>query len=526
MDGSLNLGVLGPVRGWRGGVEVDLGTPQQRIVLSALLLHAGSVVAPSYLVGVLWPEQAPATAINTVRTYVSRLRRVLEPATIESVPGGYSLRLDPEAVDLERFRAHVCRARSLHHEGRPEAALHAYQAALTLWDGPALTGLPGAWARAQRDALAELRFAADLERHAIRLGLGPAPETTAELTDLVRRHPLRERPRELLMYALHRDGRRAEAVATYRELHAKLTDELGIEPGPGLSTMYERIMCGNPALDAPEQPSSPPPVHRVPPEGDPQRAPLWIALLGPLRAWWLGHEIELGTPQQRAVLATLVLHRGTLATVDDLVRSIWGNGAPPGGVGTVRTYVSRLRRVISPRAERAGGPITSSYEGYTLPVEALSCDVTDFRRLRSRASTARRNGDLAGAAATLDEALRLVTGEPLTGVPGEYAEGQRQQLSREVLGARTERIDLDLGLGLHGETVAQLTALARNHPFDERLRDLHMRALYRTGRQAEALTVFHDFRRLLRRELNTVPGPEVERTHQRILRADPVLLRI
>ncbi|MFC0110818.1 AfsR/SARP family transcriptional regulator [Kibdelosporangium aridum] len=237
---------------------------------------------------------------------------------------------------------------------------------------------------------------------------------------------------------------------------------------------------------------------------------LRFEVLGPVRAWRGDTEVELGSPQQRAILAILLLHNGTAASPDQLIRATWGSEAPRAAIGMVRSYVSRLRSALGPVIE-------SVAHGYALPKPSL--DLTDFQRHISAA----RAGDLATRAAELRAALALWKGTPLGGVRGEYAEAERVRLENVQLTVIEDLAAADIELGRHAEAVADLMALVDRHPFRERPRELLMLALYRSGRQAEALALFDETRRVLSAELGIAPGPELREMHQRILVADPAL---
>jgi DNA-binding SARP family transcriptional activator len=145
--------------------------------------------------------------------------------------------------------------------------------------------------------------------------------------------------------------------------------------------------------------------------------PVTFRLLGPVQGWVLGREVDLGAPQQRALLAVLLLHDGGFVTVDMLINALWGATPPPSAVTVIRTYVSRLRRAIGGTvAERVR--IESMAGGYAIKVPPLSVDVAEFRRLTQEAATASRSDDAASAAEHLRAALALRQGSPLAGLPG------------------------------------------------------------------------------------------------------------
>ncbi|MEU7053439.1 AfsR/SARP family transcriptional regulator [Streptomyces eurythermus] len=243
-----------------------------------------------------------------------------------------------------------------------------------------------------------------------------------------------------------------------------------------------------------------------------------FTLLGPVRAWRGGNPLPTGSPNQRALLAALLMREGRTATTAELIDSLWGDKPPSSALAVVRTYASRLRKILDP------GVLVSESGGYAM--RALPRDAVDLwvvRDLTEEAERARAAGDPGRARDTLDRALALWDGEALAGVPGPYAEAQRTRLEEWRLQLLESRLDLDLEQGRHAEAVAELTALTAAHPLRERLRELLMLALYRSGRQAEALAVYADTRRLLRDELGVDPRPGLSDLQQRILQADPAL---
>ncbi|MDY0813379.1 AfsR/SARP family transcriptional regulator [Kitasatospora purpeofusca] len=252
---------------------------------------------------------------------------------------------------------------------------------------------------------------------------------------------------------------------------------------------------------------------------------LRFQVLGPVQAWLDGKQLALGSPQQQAVLTMLLLHAGRPVTTQDLVDGLWGDRPPTQAVAALRTYVSRLRTVIEPRREvrRPAEFLVSVADGYALQIPAESLDMTVFEQLAVEAATARGAGDLDNAHHLLVRSLALFAGRPLTGVPGPYADSQRLRLAERQVSVAEERCAVALDIGLHAEVVGELNALTAEHPLRERLRELLMLALYRCGRQAEALGVYTDTRKLLIDELGVEPGSGLSAMHSRILAADPAL---
>lgn len=249
-----------------------------------------------------------------------------------------------------------------------------------------------------------------------------------------------------------------------------------------------------------------------------ETAGLRFAVLGPVRAWRDDERLGLGSPQQRGLLAALLLSEGRTATAVELIDALWGEDPPSQALAVVRTYASRLRKQLG------SGVVASESGGYairSLPEDAV--DLTVARKLATEAEQARTAGDLHRAREMLNHALALWDGEPLANVPGPFAESQRVRLEEWRLQLLESRLDMDLEQGDHAEAVPELTALTVSHPLRERLRELLMLALYRSGRQAEALAVYADTRRLLADELGVDPRPGLQELQQRILQADPAL---
>ncbi|MFE6164251.1 BTAD domain-containing putative transcriptional regulator [Streptomyces sp. NPDC056486] len=238
-----------------------------------------------------------------------------------------------------------------------------------------------------------------------------------------------------------------------------------------------------------------------------------------MRAWRGAEPLPTGTPQQRAVLAALLFREGRTATASELIDDLWGDEPPSQALAAIRTYASRLRKTLSAEA------LVSESGGYAIRISGGrdSLDLALAQELAMDAEGAKEAGDLVHAHALLNKALSLWDGEVLANVPGPYAQRQRKRLNEWHLQLLESRLDIDLEQGRHGEAVSELTALTAAHPLRERLRELLMLALYRSGRQAEALAVYADTRRLLADELGLDPRPGLRELQQRILQADPAL---
>jgi DNA-binding SARP family transcriptional activator/tetratricopeptide (TPR) repeat protein len=245
-----------------------------------------------------------------------------------------------------------------------------------------------------------------------------------------------------------------------------------------------------------------------------------FGVLGPLRVTDdAGGVVAVPAAKQRVVLACLALRAGELVTTDALAEAIWGGGLPGRPRRAVQTHVTRLRRLLG-----GGGLVASRPEGYVLAVAPEQTDVGRFRGLVARARVAANGGDRQGEAALLGQALSLWRGEPLADVP---VEGPLREvvvgLSEQRLVVLGQRIAAELATGRHGELVAELRALCERYPLREGLWAQLLTALYRSGRQADALAAYRRVRGLLAEELGIDPGPELQRLHQAILTGDPAL---
>jgi DNA-binding SARP family transcriptional activator len=267
---GLRFGVLGPVVAWRGDNEVSLQAGKRRVVLAQLLLHANSRVDRDQIIDVAWDDQPPRSAVNIVQKYVGDVRRALDldGRELESLGTGYVLRVGPDQLDSALFARCLDSASELRGTDDLEGARHALAEALALWRGPAFSGLDTPSALTERARLDEYRVRAVEELAELDLLRGEYALATAELSSLVTEHPFRERVRELLMVALYRGGRRADALAVYRDARRMLADELGADPGPGLRRVHEQVLRGDPALDLPETRGEPEaiPVCQLPPD--------------------------------------------------------------------------------------------------------------------------------------------------------------------------------------------------------------------------------------------------------------------
>jgi DNA-binding SARP family transcriptional activator/ABC-type oligopeptide transport system substrate-binding subunit len=246
-------------------------------------------------------------------------------------------------------------------------------------------------------------------------------------------------------------------------------------------------------------------------------------VLGPLQVLSAdGRELPLGGAKQRATLAMLLLRRNEVVTSDQLMDGLWGDSPPPTAGATLKTYVSRLRRVLTEDGE--GTRLVTQPLGYRLGVGPGELDLERFEALLSRARSLRVSGDVPAARACLVDALSMYAGSPLqdlTHVP--FAPSEIGRLEELRLGALDLRLEADLVSGRHAEVVGELEALVARFPFREVLWGDLMLALYRGGRQGDALMAFDRARRILSDELGIDPGQALQDLHRRILQQDASL---
>ncbi|GAA1337088.1 BTAD domain-containing putative transcriptional regulator [Catellatospora bangladeshensis] len=240
-------------------------------------------------------------------------------------------------------------------------------------------------------------------------------------------------------------------------------------------------------------------------------------LLGPVEAGRGGARVDLGHPRQRGVLAVLLVEANRPVPADRLLDRVWGGRPPARGRGTLYNYLSRLRAALS-AAE--GVSLVRRSGGYLLDVDERAVDLHRFRDLLGRARAA---DDDRRAVALFDRALALWRGEPLPELDTPWAEDVRAALGRERLAAESEHADAALRCGRHTALLPALAARAARRPLDERVAGQLVLALYRDGRQADALEHYRRVRARLAEELGADPGPSLRHLHQRVLTGDPGL---
>ncbi len=376
--------ILGPLEVRDGSRRLVLGGERQRAVLAILLLHRNEVVSADRLIDELWGEAPPAGARQTLRAYVSKLRRAMAtngatPAVdqgSEREPGdgvlltrghGYVLEVLPGELDLDRFAEAAERGRDALATGRSADAARLLREALALWRGPPLAEFSyEGFAQNAIAQLEELHLAAVEERVEADLVLGEARKLVGELRDLVARHPLRERLRGQLMLALYRSGRQAEALEVYQDFRRTLSAELGLEPGPGLRAARARdpqprsrprpSRCG-PRRRCASEPRRPGLRLRTPRR---RRRPVALAvglLLLALRSLVVrGRHASRGRPRMVVIPGDAV---GAISPSGGAIRTVVPLGSSPSGVasgdGAVWVASPNQDTVGADRPGRAGG---------------------------------------------------------------------------------------------------------------------------------------------------------------------------
>jgi DNA-binding SARP family transcriptional activator len=364
----MEIRILGPLEVVAEGNQVDLPAGKVRLLLAALVVHANQVVSTDRLFEFLWHGQPPDSAANTLQTYVSHLRRSLEPDRTSRQRGrllitrepGYLLTVDPDQIDAVRFERLVGQARPVLGSA-PEQAAALLHTALSLWRGEPLADFTfEPFAQAEITRLTELRLTALEDRIEAELALGRHAALCGELAQLVREQPLRERLSGQLMVALYRCDRQAEALRAYADLRATLVEQLGIDPSPALGRLQAAILRQDPELDWPRaaKDPAPPPIAVSPATGEDvpvqrsveailgsarsamrrcrwqeafdlfsaadQREPLGGEDLDALAeaAFWLGRPQELHVARQRAHATLLAEGRPRRAAMAAIVLSV------------------------------------------------------------------------------------------------------------------------------------------------------------------------------------------------------------
>src|SRR5262249_46215348 len=244
-------------------------------------------------------------------------------------------------------------------------------------------------------------------------------------------------------------------------------------------------------------------------------APVEFRLLGPLQIVVDGVPLPLVGARQRALLALLLLHPNEPVSAERVIDELCGGSPPPTVHASLRVAVSKIRRLLGTSHRDVLETLPS---GYRLRVESAQLD---SRRFETLLAEARAEHDAGRAVKLLEQALALWHGPPFADLPyAPFAQSEARRLTELLLDAREERLEAELALGEHESVVSELEALVEENPLRERPRGALMLALYRSGRQADALEVYRQGRRVLREELGLEPGEELRRLEQQILNQD------
>jgi DNA-binding SARP family transcriptional activator/tetratricopeptide (TPR) repeat protein len=262
---AVEFRLLGDVEARIDGHLVVLGPARRRCVLAVLLVEANRSVTVDQLADRIWADRPPQRAREVLHSYVSRLRQTLAAADDVRVgrqAGGYTLAVDPAAVDLHRFHELTTRA----YAADDEAAEAMFDEALGLWRGPPFATLDTPWLNSVRDDLERRRLAVELDRNDLALRRGDHGRLLVDLTATAAANPLDERLAGQLMLALYRSGRQGDALDAYQQMRRRLADDLGADPGPPLRRLHQQILTADPTLTAPTRVARPGPesTHRAP----------------------------------------------------------------------------------------------------------------------------------------------------------------------------------------------------------------------------------------------------------------------
>jgi DNA-binding SARP family transcriptional activator len=243
-------------------------------------------------------------------------------------------------------------------------------------------------------------------------------------------------------------------------------------------------------------------------------------VLGPVEIWLDGRSLGLGSPKEACVLAALLLPAGHPVSAESLIDHVWGTDLPGKVRASLWSYIARLRKILAMSDEAR---LVKRSGSYVLETSRESIDLYRFRRLRAEAKAIAERGAHEQAARLLREADQLWRGEPLAGLQGDWARQTRGALEQERVAAILDRVAAEFALGKDADLATDLAELVSRYPLVETIVEQLMIALYRTGRQAEALDAYRQARQRLNSELATEPGPSLRELQQRILQGDPGL---
>ncbi|WP_026313656.1 ATP-binding protein [Actinomadura flavalba] len=406
--------VLGAFEAHVAGAPADLGGPRQRSVLARLVAAGGRMVPADRIVADLWPEGAPPRAAGGLQSFVSHLRRALEPSrpprtpagVLVTAPPGYALRLPDDRVDAWAFEALTARAAERLAAGDPAAAARAAGEALTRWRGPAyaeFADLP--WAAREADRLAELHRLAVEHRAAALLATGGAPGAVPDLEAHTAAHPFREEAWRLLALALYRAGRQGDALAALRRARARLTEELGVDPGPALRDLERDILAQSPALLAePANERAAAPVLTVVPDAAPAHA--FVGRAAELRRMDAAAR-DCAAGEGRLLLLSGDAGMGKTALVERFAadraahgwRTAWGRAPETGGAPAAWPWAELLRALAA--ADPPGGDLAARLAPLLDDAATPEGGDVQARRFRLHLAVGEYLGGLAGRAPLL-----------------------------------------------------------------------------------------------------------------------------
>ena len=358
----MHFELLGSLRAADDEAEADLGGHKQRVVLAGLLLNTNRVVATDELIDWVWGDDAPRTAAHSIQIYVSELRKALRPLTSDELivtrEPGYVLKVSTDDTDVGEFERLVSEAAIDLRAGRPEKAAERAQAALSLWHGPPLSEFRyDEFAQSAIRRLEDERLAAEELLAAAELETGDVVVSLNRIQPLADAHPLRESATGLLMQALYRNGRAADALNAYQRLRNRLGDELGVEPSPHLQQLEEKILVQDPALgQQPPTPGSTNPYKGLRPFGEEDAADFFgrTALLSQLTsrctdgARFLSLVGPSGSGKSSAVRAGLIPMLRTDQVPDS---STWAIAVMTPGARPISGAVAAVRQAVASRVD-------------------------------------------------------------------------------------------------------------------------------------------------------------------------------
>ena len=351
--GSLRLQVLGPLRVWHGGAEVDPGPRQQACLLALLLAHAGRPVGAGELIDLIWGENEPASALNVIHKYVGSLRRLLEPTLRPRQPGaflvrstnGYLCTAGPDVLDLARFRQLVATARTALGTNREAAALDQYVAALELWSGPAGGGAAQSPAAIPVFAgLDDEFYGACFEAAELAISLNRAHQVLPALHLASTMAPLHEPVHACLVRSLCAAGQQAEALTAYDVIRRRLGDDLGIDPGAALRSAQRQVLEQT-ALSAP-------PSLRTAAALDAElvgRAEEFDLLRGAVQPAFAAGTAVVLLEGEPGIGKTRLLQEIARHAKDRAARVVWGHGLQGGGAPAMWPWVEVVRSLLESR---------------------------------------------------------------------------------------------------------------------------------------------------------------------------------